>query len=185
MCQTCTTADECLTNEYLAGSCSGSNNTYCASCYNLCGSCIGPGPNNCSSCAGFGELQIVDSVNQVGYCLANCPAGEYPTSGKCASCSSSCKTCITAGTCTSCGGSLNLYKGQCVASCPAGYFAVNNTCEQCTTCSSGNWAYVPCSATADAKCKPWTVCTTGQAQTTAGNATNDRVCNWVCERGRG
>eukprot|EP00887_Chlorella_sp_A99_P001317 scaffold14.g1317.t1 len=86
-----------------------------------------------------------DSYAQLSTSLAtsssSCPAGYYPKKNSgCQPCSSVCATCSGGSTqqCTSCSGSLYLYKGQCVSSCPKGQFTYNNACV--ATCPAGTSA---------------------------------------------
>ncbi|EGD75350.1 hypothetical protein PTSG_06426 [Salpingoeca rosetta] len=63
-----------------------------------------------------------------------------------------------------------------IAHCPLDYFyAKAHRCVPCTTCGMGTWASIPCSASSDAVCSPWTECKPGQ-KSVSGNAVRDDAC---------
>eukprot|EP00049_Salpingoeca_infusionum_P023736 m.13631 g.13631 ORF g.13631 m.13631 type:complete len:4451 (+) comp5977_c0_seq1:73-13425(+) len=173
VCRTCTKASACNTNQYLAGSCGGLSNTYCASCHSTCATCTGPANSQCKTCA---TGLVFDPTT--GKCTSNCVDGQYKdSSSNCRDCNTKCATCDGPlnTDCLSCSGTF-LSGGECLSSCPSGTYKSSGVCKACTTCTGGKYAATACSSSANTVCNTWTTCGIGEEEQTSPTSTNDRVC---------
>jgi proprotein convertase subtilisin/kexin type 5 len=115
---------------------------------------MGASNGDCVMCySGTWLLKDENSDVSKGYCITPCPDGYYGhSSGYCANCDITCKTCYNLGEnmCTSCNAGRYLLQGYCLEVCPDGYYHddVNHKCvachSSCMTCSSG--AYDKCNS---------------------------------------
>ena len=113
--------------------CSGSNTSYCLSCYTTSYGVI--------TGATYGGYNTMTSDNQ---CVDVCGDGYYNTSGTCFTCVSPCKNCVSSTQCTSCLTGFyfvatNAANSRCPTTCAPGAFSnsVTNTCDSCsTTCAT-------------------------------------------------
>ncbi|NXD29010.1 FRAS1 protein, partial [Spelaeornis formosus] len=105
-------------------------NGSCHRCHPSCKTCTGEGPFSCSSC----HASLV--LSHRGACAPLCSPGHYRDDRHtCRPCSSQCRSCDSAASCTSCrDAAMVLLSGECVhEGCAPQYYLdfASNTCREC------------------------------------------------------
>ncbi|EDQ86706.1 uncharacterized protein MONBRDRAFT_10710 [Monosiga brevicollis MX1] len=187
VCAPCTTADACLRNETLIGSCSKDTSPICFPCHPSCRTCTGISSTDCVACA----TGLVFAPDQ-GTCVTTCAMGQYPnaTLASCLPCHEDCVSCSGAGPdqCLSCRNDLVLSTaGTCMDHCAAGTFTENATatCRVCTPCAATEYQVEACGAYHDRQCAAVSTCAPDEFEVIAPTATSDAVCRTlsICRPG--
>ncbi|XP_037832589.1 extracellular matrix protein FRAS1 isoform X2 [Kryptolebias marmoratus] len=138
----------------------------CIKCHPSCESCSGAGPLSCTSCLANSVLQ------SSGLCAPRCPVGYYDDGHRiCQGCDSQCRTCDSAGVCTSCRDPTKvLLFGECRYDSCAHQYYLNGTIRTCREC---DWSCNACRGPLRTDC----------LQCMEGYVLQDGVCMPGCSAG--
>lgn len=176
----------------------------CLACDPTCASCSGPNADDCDTCVG-GLYKVADPMFLPGPCVLTCPYGYYGDFvGNCLPCPKSdynCRTCNSAGWCTSCYDSY-LFKeeedkcvprmyncasgtylhpktgGECLKECPDGYYGNDPTpgddatTPTCEPCYSSTSSPFSCKTCSGGKRKDCLTCDSDKYLTADGQCVN-------------